>query len=166
MTTGSHPQQRSIPILALAPTGFISGTIHIPALKGLHAFLNGPEEILKLTEAKLLVGDLAFPFLALQKSATHLIVPREPLELGPGYMTTKQHLVTCLLNMGSIRGTIEILESVRTSDFLLRNHGFIPFRNCLLGPDPHIDPAGISGDPLPLVFVNSNSMVGVMEEIP
>ncbi len=164
MATGSYPQLRSIPILALAPTGFISGTIHIPAIKGLRSFLNGQDEILKLTDAMIPGSQVTFPFLALQKVATHLIAPRATVEPEAGFANTRQHLVTCLLSMGSIRGYIDVLENVRVSDFLLRNHGFIEFKNCYLGPNPQVDPTNISGDPLAQVFVNARSMVGVTEE--
>jgi hypothetical protein len=166
MANPIRPQQRPIPVLVLAPHGFISGTIHIPMLKGLHNFLNSSEEILKLTDAVLPGSPQVYPFLALQKVATHLLVPRGAPETEPTYLNTTQHLVTCLLSMGSIRGFIDVLENVRTSDFLLRNHGFIEFKQCYLGPNPQVNPKEISGDPLAQVFVNTRSMVGVTELAP
>ena len=73
-----------------------------------------------------------YPFLALQQSATHLLAPREALASEATYMNTTRRLVTCLLSMGSIRGYIDVLENVRVSDFLLRNHGFIEFKQWAL----------------------------------
>ncbi|HNX30502.1 MAG TPA: hypothetical protein PKM35_02770 [Holophaga sp.] len=166
MPTSPSSRQQFIPVLILAPHGFINGTLHLPTMKGLHAFLNASEEILKLTEVVLPGGSEAYPFLALQKSATHLLAPREALDSEVNYMNTTRRLVTCLLSMGSIRGYIEVLENVRVSDFLLRNNGFIEFKHCYLAPDPQVNLKEVSGEPLAQVFVNARSMVGVMELAP
>jgi hypothetical protein len=161
------PPQQPITIIALTTSGYISGIVHLLAMKNLRTLLNAQDEILKLTHALLPGSPQVHPFLALRKGSALLIVPKaEPEPFKPELSSgpRAQRLVTCLLDLGSIRGYIEVPENVRTSDFLLRNPGFIEFRECHLGPNPHLDPQTITNDPLPLVYVNSRSMVGVTEE--
>lgn len=167
MATTPHPLQEPVTVVALTDTGFLSGIIHLPAMKNLRALLNGPEEILKLTEAVLPGGQDVFPFLALRKSATLLIIPKSGAgHPEPVVPSRARRLVTCLLSMGSIRGYLEVPKTQRTSDFLLHSPGFLEFRECFLGPNPHVDPREISGEAFPLIFVNSRSMVGITEETP
>jgi len=164
-----HPPQNPVPVLVLTPSGFIRGTVHVPAMKNLRTFLNAQDDILKLTEAVIPGSLQAQPFLALQKNAVLLIVPQTGLEgMGsePSARQKVQRIVTCLLSLGSIRGYIEIPDNLRTSDFLLHSPGFIEVRECHIGPNPYLDPKETTGEPLPLVLVNSKSMVGVTEEGP
>lgn len=161
------PPQQPVTLIALTSSGYISGTVHLLATKNLRALLNAPEEILKLTDALLPGNPRVQPFLALRKGSAHLIVPKAgPEILGPEPSSWQKarRLVTCLLEQGTLRGYIEVPENLRTSDFLLRSPGFLEFRECLIGPDPHLEPRDLTADPLPLVFVNSQSMVGVTEE--
>lgn len=163
MAIAPYPLQQPVTVVALTTSGFLSGIIHLPVTKNLRTLLNAPDEILKLTEAVLPGSAQVHPFLALQKSATLLVIPKSDPGL-PKPETTARRLVTCLLSMGSIRGYIDVPESLRTSDFLLHSPGFIEFRECFLGPNPHVDPKETSGEAFPLVLVNSRSMVGVTEE--
>lgn len=159
--------QQPITIIALTSSGYISGTVHLLAMKNLRTLLNAQDEILKLTQAMLPGSQQVHSFLALRKGSALLIVPKADAELfkpEPSSQPRAQRLVTCLLELGSIRGCIEVPENVRTSDFLLRSPGFIEFRECFLGPNPQLDPQEMTGDPLPVVYVNSRSMVGVTEE--
>jgi|GEM_PF-1102480 len=162
-----RPPQTAIPVIVFTPSGFIRGTLHLPEVKTLHSFLNSQDEILKLTEAVLPGSDQVHPFLALHKTAITLVVPQGSLETpraGLGGMPREQRLVTCLLSLGSIRGHLEVPETLRTSDFLLRNTGFIEFHQCYVGSTSYFNPSEATGEPLPLVIVNSRNMVGVTEE--
>jgi hypothetical protein len=156
-------------VVVFTPSGFIRGTLHIPAVKTLPSFLNGADEILKLTEAVLPGNDQVHPFLGLHKSAVILVVPRVVLEgpkAGLGMPPRGQRPVTCLLSLGSIRGSLDVPDNLRTSDFLLRNTGFIEFHQCHVGSSLYFDPSEATGEALPLVIVNSRNMVGVTEEVP
>lgn len=162
-----RPLQTAIPVIVFTPSGFIRGTLHLPTVKNLPSFLNSQDEILKLTDAVLPGSDQVHPFLALHKSAIILVVPQESVEipkvtLGAGNREFRP--VTCLLSLGSIRGNLDLPENLRTSDFLLRNPGFIEFHQCYVGSTSYFDPSEATGAPLPLVMVNSRNMVGVTEE--
>jgi hypothetical protein len=162
-----RPTQTFIPVIVFTPSGFIRGTLHLPAVKTLPSFLNAQDEILKLTEAVLPGSDQVHPFLALHKSAVILVIPQEGVELpksGPSAMPRELRPVTCLLSLGSIRGHLDVPENLRTSDFLLRNTGFIEFHECFVGSTTYFDPSEATGAPLPLVILNSRNMVGVTEE--
>lgn len=159
--------QQPITIIALTASGYISGIVHLLARKNLRTLLNAQDEILKLTHAVLPGSPQSHPFLALRKGSALLIVPKADPELfkpEPSAWQKAQRRVTCLLEHGSIQGYIEVPENVRTSDFLLRNPGFIEFRECYLGPNPQLDQQERTGEPLPIVYVNARSMVGVTEE--
>lgn len=162
-----RPSQTALPVIVFTPSGFIRGTLHLPVVKTLPSFLNTQDEILKLTEAVLPGSDLVHPFLALHKSAILLIVPQGELEAPRpafGTLPLEPRQVTCLLTLGNIRGHLDMPENLRTSDFLLRNTGFIEFHQCYVGSTSYFDPSEATGAPLPLVLVNSRNMVGVTEE--
>ena len=166
MAVASFPLQQPVTIIALTSSGYLSGTVHLLAMKNLRTLLNAQDEILKLTDAVLPGSKQVEPFLALRKGSALLIVPKADPELfkpEPSAWQKSQRLVTCLLDLGSIRGYIEVPENIRTSDFLLRSPGFIEFRECFLGPNSHLEATEITGEPLPLVYVNSRRMVGVTE---
>ena len=158
--------QTPIPVIVFTPSGFIRGTLHLPVVKTLSSFLNTQDEILKLTDAVLPGSDLVHPFLALHKSSVILVVPQDVEAAKPGFsaMPMERRAVTCLLSSGSIRGHLDMPENLRTSDFLLRNTGFIEFHECYVGSTSYFDPNEATGAPLPLVLVNSRNMVGVTED--
>lgn len=162
-----RPLQTAIPVIVFTPSGFIRGTLHLPAVKNLSSLLNAPDEILKLTDAVLPGSDQVHPFLALHKRAILLVVPQESAELAKPVQASGQRElrpVTCLLSLGSIRGHLDVPENLRTSDFLLRNPGFLEFHQCYVGSTTYFDPSEATGAPLPLVIVNTRNMVGVTEE--
>jgi hypothetical protein len=167
MAVAPFPLQQPVTIIALTTSGYLSGTVHLLAMKNLRTLLNAQDEILKLTDAVLPGSQLVQPFLALRKGSALLIVPKADSELlkpEPSAWQKARRLVTCLMDLGCIRGYIEVPENIRTSDFLLRSPGFLEFRECFLGPNSHLDSAEMTGQPLPLVYVNSRRMVGVTEE--
>jgi hypothetical protein len=164
-----HPPQRIVPLVVFTPSGYIKGNCHISVALSLRSFLNSGEEILKLTDAVLPGSSDSHPFLALQKSAALLVVPGSPdKEVGSNRIPRSQEgrLTTCLLSLGSIRGWMEVPEAVRTSDFLSRNPWFLAFHDCHIGPNPYMEPKDFEGKSIPLVLVNSRSLVGISEEIP
>lgn len=162
------PTQNHIQVLIFTPSGWIRGMIHVPEVQNLFAFLNTSDEILKVTDAVLPGAPQAHPFLALQKSATLLVVPQPGQNLGktpePSPVPKERRLVTCLLTLGSIRGRLDVPESRRTSDFLIRSPRFMELHQCHIGPNPYLDPKEASGEALPLVYVNASAMVGTTEE--
>jgi len=162
-----RPPQYPCSVVVFTASGFIRGVFHLPPARHLRSFLNAGEEILKLTQAVLPGSPQVHAFLALQKSAVLLVVPQEDLEpqmAEPGPILKERRLVTCLLSFGSVQGYLETPEHMRTSDFLLRNPGFLELRECHIGPNPYLDPKEISGEAIPLVLVNAKCLVGLAEE--
>ena len=139
----------------------------MPLVKGFQTFLNTQEEILKLTEVTLPGSKHIHPFLALQRNASLLVVPQSGMDaLRPenNSVPRERRLVSCLFSLGSIRGRLDVPESLRTSDFLLRKPGFIELNQCHIGPNPYLDPQETTGEAIPLVYLNSHSLVGTTEE--
>lgn len=164
-----HPPQSRLSLVVFTPSGYIRGTCHLPTVKSLRTFLNTGDEILKLTDVVLPGSPQVHPFLALQKSAALVIVPQDTggaprSDLRP--IQREWRVVTCLLTLGSIRGHLELPEVLRTSDYLVRNPGFLELHDCHMGPNPYLPAEEASGDPIPLVLVNARSLVGVTEELP
>jgi hypothetical protein len=162
-----YPPQNPVPVFVFTPAGWIHGVFHVPTVKNLLSFLNTQDEILKLTDAVLPGTKQAQPFLALHKSATLLVVPQhglEALKLDPSIAASRERrLVTCLLSLGSIHGHLDVADTVRTSDFLLRNASFFDLYQCHMGPNPFLDPKELTDEAFPVVLVNSKSLVGTTE---
>ena len=161
-----HPTLRSIRVLVFTPSGWIRGVFHVPEIQNFLAFLNHQEELLKLTDVVLPGSQQVEPFLGLYKSATLLVVPLEDLKdqgVRPTVGNQENRLVTCLLNIGSIRGRLDVPEAQRTSDFLLRHPGFMELRQCHIGPNSFLNPEETLKESLPVVYVNTKALVGTTE---
>ena len=164
-----HPTLRPIQVLAFTPSGWIRGTFHVPEVQNFLSFLNHQDELLKLTDVVLPGSQQTESFLGLYKSATLLVVPvgelRDPGPR-PTIGTHESRLVTCLLSLGSIRGRLDVPEIQRTSDFLLRRPGFMELRHCHIGPNPFLLPEETQKESMPVVFVNTQALVGTAENTP
>lgn len=156
-----------MPVVVYTRSGLIRGVLQLPTVKNLRGFLNGDEEYLKLTEAE-------FPgsqqtqqsFLLLRKDAVILIVPKEghePQRKDPSKSLRGQRLVTCLLGAESVQGLLDIPKNARTSDFLLRNRGFLELSACLISSIPSLEAQPVNGSTLPTVLVNAQCLVGVVD---
>lgn len=166
MSNVIHPPQHSVPVFVFTSAGWIHGVFHVPVIQNLLSFLNCQDEILKLTDVMLPGTKHIQPFLALQKNSALLVVPQQGLEaLKPeSYPASRERrLVTCLLSLGSIHGHLDVIETVRTSDFLLRNASFFEIYQCHMGPSPFLDPNEVTGKPFPVVLVNSKGLIGTTE---
>lgn len=165
-----QPALRNIPVLVFTPSGWIRGMFHVPEVQSFLGFLNHQDELLKLTDVVLPGSKQVQPFLGLYKSATLLVIPQgDPKDLkanpqGLPPVARESRLVTCLLSLGSIQGRLEVAEIQRTSDFLLRRPGFLELRQCHVGPNPFLSPTETQGESIPLVYVNTHSLVGTAEE--
>lgn len=160
-----RPPQYPLPVVVYTPSGLIRGVLQLPTVKNLRGFLNGDEEYLKLTEAD-------FPgrqqvqqsFLLLRKDAVILVVPKEghePRRADNSKSLRGQRLVTCLLGGESVQGYLDIPRNLRTSDFLVRNRGFLELSACRISPNPSMGPQQADGSILPTVLVNAQCLVGV-----
>ncbi len=164
-----HPNMFPTSVSICTASGWIRGVLHVPVVKGLQSFLNGNEEVLKLTDVTLPGSWHPHPFMVFNKRAVWMLVPTKPSEVvrseAPA-VPRERRLVTCLLGQGSLCGRLELPESLRTSDYLLRSPGFIELFSCHLGPSPYDNPRDTFGEALPLVLINARELIGITEEIP
>ncbi len=156
-----HPPQRAIRAHILSVARWIRGTFHIPKL---HAFddhlSHHGRTFFTLTEVELGSGP-ALPFLALRASAARVIVPdgpEEPLHLTRGGGTRARE-VSCYLEHLAVHGSLDLLPTVRTSDFLAHQESFITLRACRLVP-------ALPGrkEPIPVLFLDARAVIAVAEE--
>jgi len=143
------------------PTGWVIGTMHVPAGVGLLPFLNGDESFFRMTNVSLPEQPQTIPFLALQRKAVLIVVPGEKTLLGldeDGQGV--RHEVACLFNGGLVMGTLPLPKGVRVSDELMQSQRFFAIEDCTLGIDASPEPVMEAEE---LVFVHAAEMFGVAE---
>ncbi|MCI0688141.1 MAG: hypothetical protein L0Y54_13020, partial [Sporichthyaceae bacterium] len=75
---------------------------------------------------------------------------------------TSSHRIGCLLPVGLLQGTLEVLVNVRVSDFLRQQPGLVVLRDCTLvpyGQPPESTPAR----KLRLALINFGRVTGIAE---
>jgi hypothetical protein len=155
-----HPPQRAVGASVLSLSRWLRGTFHVPKLHAFEEHLARGRTFFSLTNVSLGSGP-ALDFLALRVSTVHLVVPdvaERELRVAPVTGAVPRD-VTCYLEHLAVHGTLELLPGVRTSDFLAHQQGFITLRGCRLVP-----PLQGRVEPLPVVFLNAQSIVAVAEE--
>ena len=160
MAASQRPAQRVAPSRVFTPAGWLTANFHITAQTPFLPFLNRTGDFFTLTDVKMPGHSKPLPFLALQRSATILIVPPndEKLTGSAPEATETTHQISCLLERGVLMGTLELPSALRVSDYLMHQAGFIVLRDCTLGLD---EPRGIEA--LPIVVANADRVVGVAE---
>jgi hypothetical protein len=152
-----RPPQRTIPARVLTPAGWISGTFHLAKLHSFTDFLSANTPFYTLTSAVLPAAKAPVRFIGLRRSAARVILPlcdEANLLLVPPQNETDEHRVHCLLEAGSLIGTLAVKKRLRLSDFLSHQTGFVMLRDCALGE---------ARTAAPLAFVNAQSLVGMGE---
>ena len=133
--SGYKPSQRRVRVDLLAIAGWISGTLHVPFKNSALATFNRKSEFLPMTDASAAPGEPPIHFLAMRRSAIVLAVPsEEELErpVAPQIGTHAHLNVRFHLHDSSVEGTVEALASLRISDFLETNPGFVVMSDCTL----------------------------------
>ncbi len=163
MKTSYVPDQRAIACRILTFAGWIDGTFHVPAKHGFLETLARGEEMFRLTGVLLPGQTSRHAFFAVHRAAVIGVAPPdgEPvaLSLPAGARVTRR--VSWLLASGVVDGDLEVHESVRLSDFILHQTGFIPLRDAtvmLRG-----EGGGWTAEPVPLFAVQANRAIGVSE---
>lgn len=154
-----RPPQRAIRATLLTFSRWIRGTFHLPRLHAFEDHLAKRRQFLTLTDVAL-GGGPPVPFLALRTSAAHVIVPDvrvDELYLAPRANAVPRE-VTCLLERVVIRGRLELLPGVRTSDFLVHQDGYLALHDARITP-----PLPDRVEPLPVVFVDARAVVAIAE---
>lgn len=133
----STPPLRLSSVNVLTDLGWCAGTFHVPARQSLVDFLAPGNHTVKLTRVRIPHETERVPFVALRRDAIIAVEPTQGDELvdtpGSGGRTTS-HRVGCLLSVGMLHGTLEVLVNVRVSDFLRQQPGLAVLHHCVVVP--------------------------------
>lgn len=131
----SMPPLRLASVNVLTDLGWCAGTFHVPGRQSLADFLGN--HVVKLTRVRLPHEHERLPFVGFRREAILVVEPTQADELvdtpGSGGRTST-HEVGCLLPVGILRGSLEVLVNVRVSDFLRQQPGLAVLRDCTLVP--------------------------------
>lgn len=129
-----HPKQRCVEARILTPAGWVTGEFNIPQSIMLLDFLNRNQVFAPLTNVTLENFGRNAPFFMMNRRSVILVVPSvEESRLqcpGPGEAITLK--IHCLLAMGVLHGSLELLRNIRVSDFFVNRQGFVLLRDCSL----------------------------------
>ncbi len=159
------PPLRKTTADVLTPLGWLHGTFQVPQYQSLLDFLAPNVQVIKFTRVLLPQEKESIPFVGLQRESVILIEPTqpdEPVEAAGSLGRTTPREVGCLLEVGMLRGTLEVLVNVRVSDYLRQQPGFIVLRRCVL--TPYGEAAGSAqARRISTAVVNLARVVGVSE---
>lgn len=133
MTQGGAyvPQLRRTPVQILMPTGWIAGTLHIPANRRLVEHLNHTRDFLALTGVRFESKPEPIEFFAVRREAVILMLA-SPQEHSQNVVLEEQtiHHLSCLLERGTLYGRFKTLKGVRVSDYISSARGFFLLEDC------------------------------------
>jgi len=162
------PRLRQVTAEVLTPVGWMNGTFRVPPQQPFLDFLTLGTlgvQILKFTRVRVPNEPDPVPFVALRRESVILVVPslsKDLIEASDEGGFTRAREVACLLPVGVLRGTLDVLANIRLSDDLERRAHLIVLRHCMLAPY-----GGTLNDPaaraLPIAIVNLSQAVGVSE---
>ncbi len=159
-----QPDIREIPGHCYAAVYWVSGAICLPARRALQDHLNQSEAFLRLRGARIAGADSELSFLALRRDSISMIAPSERAERlqRDGVGRQQERRVTCLLEAGVVTGTLELMASLRVSDHLMREAGFILLRDCGLVWAARRAPLPFAS-PVPVLLLNTRHILGVTD---
>ena len=133
----SAPPLRLSSVNVLTDLGWWAGTFLVPGRQSLVDFLAPGNQIMKLTRVRVPNENERLPFVAVRRDAILVVEPTQGDELvdtpGSGGRTSP-HRVGCLLPVGILHGTLEVLVNVRVSDYLRQQPGLAVLHDCDLVP--------------------------------
>jgi len=161
----SGPPLRLSSVNVLTDLGWWAGTFHVPGRQSLVDFLAPGSHIVKLTRVRVPNESERLPFVAVRRDTIFVVEPTQSDELvdtpGSGGRTSS-HRVGCLLPVGILHGTLEVLVNVRVSDFLRQQPSLAVLHNCVLVPYGQA-PESNQARKLRLALVNLGRVTGVAE---
>jgi len=159
------PPLRLSSVNLLTDLGWFAGTLHVPGRQSLVDFLGPGSHIVKLTRVRIPNENERLPFIAVRREAIWVVEPTQGDELvdtaGSGGRTSS-HRVGCLLPVGTLHGTLEVLVNVRVSDFLRQQPGLAVLHDCVLVPYGQ-PPESSQARKLRIALVNLNRVTGIVE---
>jgi hypothetical protein len=161
----STPHLRVSSVNVLTNLGWYAGTCHVPVRQSLVDFLAPGSHIVKLTRVRIPNEKDRLPFVAVRRDSITVVEPTQADELvdtaGSGGRTSS-HRVGCLLPVGVLHGSLEVLVNVRVSDFLRQQPGIAVLHDCTLVPYGQ-PPESNQARKLRLALVNLGRVTGVAE---
>jgi len=161
----SSPPLRAASVNLLTDLGWCAGTFHVPTRQSLVDFLAPGNHIVKVTRVRIPNENDRLPFVAVRRDSIILVEPTQSDELvdtpGSGGRTSS-HRVGCLLPVGLLHGTLEVLVNVRVSDFLRQQPSLAVLHDCSLVPYGQ-PPESNQARKLRLALVNLGRVTGVAE---
>jgi hypothetical protein len=160
-----QPPLRKVTVNVLTDLGWMHGIFNLPPHQSLVDFLAPGVQVIKCTRVRLSQKPEVLPFLALRREAVRLIEPTlgdDMVETVGSIGRTTPREVTCLLDVGEVRGTLEVLVNVRVSDYLRQQANLIVMRQCIFAPygEPDDSPKARR---MATVIVNLSAATGVAE---
>lgn len=165
--TGDQITLRRVSVRALTEAGWIAGDLHVPRFVEVAGFLNRDQDFLSLTDVFAEGRDDAMSYLALQRHAIYFFIcvreedPVEPDDLG----IQDRHTVSCLMSVGSLKGSMVTKPGVRLSDRLARHRAFLSVTECKFRVRDPFSHEGFK-EKHPLVFLNAEKIIGLAENGP
>jgi hypothetical protein len=161
----STPPLRVSSVNVLTDLGWWAGTFHVPGRQSLVDFLAPGNQVVKLTRVRIPNENERLPFVAVRRESILVVEPTQADELvdtaGSGGRTSS-HRVGCLLPVGVLHGTLEVLVNVRVSDFLRQQPGLAVLHDCALVPYGQ-PPDSSQARKLKLALINLGRVPGVAE---
>jgi hypothetical protein len=157
-------RERQVRMKILTERGWLEGTLRLPQAVRLVDWLNRAGAFLTLTDVH--AGDHTIPYLSLRKSAVRIAAPTQAEDVSSNVTGGEPtpRTVWCMLANGSVRGTLDVLEHVRVSDFLAHHAGFVGLR------DAHVHRVSPSGEHQNVEAVGAivplEAILGIAEEPP
>ncbi len=152
--------RKQVPSRIFTPGGWIVGTFHLAMGEEMLAHLDR-SQFFTLTEVKLPHQNRPLPFLALQRTATILVLPGDASVVRDASPETEVHQVSCLLEGGVVMGALRLPKDVRVSDHLMGTSRFFVLRDCTVGLDRTAGTHSVEAAPAALV--SARRVVGVAE---
>jgi len=165
MHYASTPPMRLSSVNLLTDLGWCAGSFHVPGRQSLVDFLAPGNHIVKVTRVRVPNENERIPFVAFRRDTILLVEPTQADELidtpGSGGRTSS-HRVGCLLPVGILHGTLEVLVNVRVSDYLRQQPGLAVLQDCTLTPFGQ-PPESNQARRLRVALVNLARVAGVAE---
>ena len=155
---------RRVTVNALSDAGWVTGSLHVPLQVRLIDYMNRAPDFLSLTDVFMEAHTQGIPFFALQRHAIVFLIvegQEEPQSVEDTGIV-EEHLISCLLVMGSLVGKVMVKPGVRLSDALAKRKKFMPVTECtyrLRVPRTK----DITEEYRPFVLLNCDKIVGLSE---
>jgi hypothetical protein len=162
-----RPAIRQLDAHVLTPAGWMKGTIMLPQSQSLADHLSKTSSIMKLAAVRLPGRPEPIPFFALQCAAAVLVAPAQDdrIESEHTGVLRAPLSVTFLMEAGTLTGSVAFQASLRLSDFLRQQTGFVLVREAVWTPHTAAATPGRTARryDLPCVLVNAPLIIGVAE---